>query len=98
MDFPFCILKVLLITKFYEIVYSSVNSKFFAQVLFHKTSHMRSLEKIKLSQYGEITLSLTDIGKSYPVRKFLKSQIYRLTLFAIISEYTVYLSLVIVLS
>ena len=31
---------------------------------------MRSFVKIKPSRIGDITLSVTDIGKSYPVRDF----------------------------
>ena len=43
---------------------------------------MRSFVKIKSLQNGEITLLFTDIGKSYPSRKFLAWQIRLLTLFA----------------
>ena len=37
---------------------------------------------IKLSQNGEITLSFTDVGKSYPSHEFLMRQVCLLTLFA----------------
>ena len=47
----------------------------FARVLFS------SFVKMKSSQYGEITLSFTDIGKSCPSRQFLALQICLLTLF-----------------
>ena len=43
---------------------------------------MRSFVKIKSSRNREITLSITDIGKSCPFREFLTSQIRLLTLFA----------------
>ena len=43
---------------------------------------MRSFVKIKFSQYGEITLSFTDIGKSFPSCEFLTSQISLLMLYA----------------
>ena len=33
---------------------------------------MPSFVKIKSSRNGEITLSFTDVGKSYPSREFLK--------------------------
>ena len=36
---------------------------------------MQSFVKIKPSRNGKITLSFTDIGKSYPSREFLTSQI-----------------------
>ena len=45
--------------------------------------------KIKSSQNREITQSFNDIGKSWPSREFLASQICLLTLFAKISEFTV---------
>ena len=62
--------------------YYTVNSEIFARVYFRETSHMRSFVKIKLSQYGEIFLSFTDIGKSCPGREILTWQICLLTLFA----------------
>ena len=43
---------------------------------------MRSFMKIKSSRIEEITLSVTDIGKSCACREFSTSQIYVLTLFA----------------
>ena len=43
---------------------------------------MQSFVKIKSSQSREITLSITDIGKSCPSREFLTSQVCLLTLFA----------------
>ena len=43
---------------------------------------MRSFVKIKSSRNGEITLSFTDLGKSYHSREFLTSQICLVTLFA----------------
>ena len=43
---------------------------------------MRSFVKMKLSRYGEITLSFTDIGKSFLFHEFLASQICFLKLFA----------------
>ena len=46
---------------------------------------MRSFVKIKFSRNDDITLSTTDIGKSYHSRKFLWSQVCLLTLFAKIS-------------
>ena len=54
---------------------------------FRETSHNKNTR--------EITLALTDIGKSYPSREFFTSQICLLTLFAKIkfaniSEFTVY--------
>ena len=56
---------------------------------------MRSFVKIKSSRNGEITLSFTDIGKSYPSRDFLMSQICfnairENKILAKISEFTVY--------
>ena len=42
---------------------------------------MRSLVKIKSSRIGEITLPLTDVGKSRPCHDFLTSKICVLTLF-----------------
>ena len=43
---------------------------------------MRSLVKIKSLRFRAITLYFTDKGKSYPIRKFLISQICLLSLFA----------------
>ena len=43
--------------------------------------------KLKSSQNGEITLLLTDVGKSCPSHKFLTSQICLLTLFVKIKFY-----------
>ena len=43
---------------------------------------MRSFRKIKSLRNAEISLLLTDIGKSCPSREFLASQICYLTLFA----------------
>ena len=43
---------------------------------------MRSFVKMKSSQNGEITLSITDIGKSCSSREFLAPQECLLTLFA----------------
>ena len=43
---------------------------------------MRSFMKIKSSRNGEIIMSFTDIGKSYPIREFKTSQICLFTLFA----------------
>ena len=43
---------------------------------------MRSFVKTKSSRNGEITLSTTDIGKSYPCSEFFRSQVCLLTLFA----------------
>ena len=47
---------------------------------------MRSLVKIKSSQNGKITLSLTDIVKSYTSCEFLALKICYLTLFAKINS------------
>ena len=55
--------------------------KFSRGFCFRETSHMRSLVKIKSSRIGEITLPLTDMGKSRPCRDFLTSKICGLTLF-----------------
>ena len=43
---------------------------------------MRSSVKIKSSQKGEITVSTTDIGESYPGREIFQSKVCLLTLFA----------------
>ena len=43
---------------------------------------MRSFVKIRSSQNGEITLSTTDIGKSYPSHEIFRLQVCLLTLFA----------------
>ena len=43
---------------------------------------MRSFAKIKSSRNAEITLSFTNIHKSWPYHEFLASQICLLTLFA----------------
>ena len=43
---------------------------------------MQSLVKMKSLLNREITLLITDIGKSCPSRKFLTSQVCLLTLFA----------------
>ena len=43
---------------------------------------MRSFVKMKSSRNREITLSITDIGKSCHSREFLTSYVYLLTLFA----------------
>ena len=51
---------------------------------------MRSFMKIKSLQNGEIIPLFTDIGKSYPSRKFQTSQISVLTPFAKISRFTVF--------
>ena len=69
--------------------------KFSRGVYFRETSHMRSFVKIKCSRNIEITLSFTDIRKSYPSREFLASEICLLMLFAKkilakISGFTVY--------
>ena len=50
---------------------------------------MRSFVKLKNPRNDEITLSFTDIGKSCLSRDFFMSQIWLLTLFAKISEFTV---------
>ena len=50
---------------------------------------MRSFVKRKYSRNGEITLKVTDIGKSCPSQEFLRSQICLLTLCAKIFEFTV---------
>ena len=49
----------------------TVNSEIFPKILF-----LRNFASVKLkpSQNGEITLSLTDVGKSCPSRDFLTSQ------------------------
>ena len=60
----------------------TVNSEIFAKVYFRETSLMRSFAELKSSQNGEVTLSLTDIGKSCPSREFKTSLICILTLFA----------------
>ena len=49
---------------------------------------MRNFPKIKPSQNGKITLSLTDIGKSCPTHKTLMSQICILTLLVKINFFT----------
>ena len=54
---------------------------------------MRSFVKIQSSRNGEITLSLTDIGKSCPSHDFLTSQICVLTLFAKIKLSRTFLNL-----
>ena len=59
----------------------TVNSKIFARVKFHETSHLRSFMKIKPSGNAEITQSVTDIGKSCPSGEFLALQICLLMLF-----------------
>ena len=43
---------------------------------------MRSSMKIKSLRNGKITLSTTDIGKSYPSSETFQSQVCLLTLFA----------------
>ena len=43
---------------------------------------MQSVVKIESSRNGEITLSITDIGKSCTSREFLEPQEHLLTLFA----------------
>ena len=58
----------------------TVNSEFFARVYFRETSHKRSFVKTKFSRNGEITLSITDIGKTCPSGEFLTSQVCLLTL------------------
>ena len=50
---------------------TTVNSVIFARVLF---SHIRSFAKIKSSLNGEITLSITDIGKSCKSRDFIAAR------------------------
>ena len=59
---------------------------------------MQSFVKIKSSQNGEITLSTTDIGQSYPSHEIFRLQVCLLTLFVKIKfsrkfpdlQYTVY--------
>ena len=46
----------------------TVNSEIFERIYFRETSHMQSFVK-KSSRNGEITLSITDIGKSCPSRE-----------------------------
>ena len=58
----------------------TVNSEIFARVLFSR-NFMRSFVKIKSSRNWEITLSITDIGKSCSGREFLAQQECLLTLF-----------------
>ena len=53
-----------------EIVSNTVNSKFSREFYFHETLHMQSYMKIKSSRNGDITLSVTDIGKSSLVANF----------------------------
>ena len=50
---------------------------------------MRSFVKIKSSRNGEINLSTTDMGKSYPSSEIFGSQVCLLTLFTKISGFTV---------
>ena len=57
----------------------TVNSEIFARVYIRETSQFR---EIKSSRNGKITLSFTDIGKSYLSLNFLTSQICLLTLLA----------------
>ena len=56
--------------------------KFSRGFYFRETSHMRSFVKIESSPNGEITLSITDLGKSSTSREFLAPQNCLLTLFA----------------
>ena len=50
---------------------------------------LRSFVKIKSLRNGEITLSITEIGKSYPSREIFRSHVCFKTLFAKISGFTV---------
>ena len=57
------------------IIYSKLteyckSGNFWEGINFCKTSHLQSFVKIKSSRNGELILSLTDIGKSCPSRKF----------------------------
>ena len=52
----------------------TVNSEIFARVYFRETSHMRSFAKIKPSRKSENSLSLSDEGKSYRSREFLRGK------------------------
>ena len=53
----------------------TVNSEIFVRVYFRKTSNMRSFVKRKPPRNDEITLSVTDIGKSCLSREILTSLI-----------------------
>ena len=72
----------------------TVKLEIFSRVLFSQNfAYAKFLENrlIKSSRNGQTTLSLTDIGKSCPSSsEFLRPQICLLTLFAKISEFTVY--------
>ena len=48
----------------------TVNSELFARFYFRETSQIRSFVRIKHSQNGEITLSVSDVGKSCSSREF----------------------------
>ena len=48
----------------------TINSEIFARVYIRETLHIRIIREIKSSRNGEITLSLTEIGKSCHSRKF----------------------------
>ena len=60
----------------------TVNSEIFARVLFSRNFACAKLRKVKSSRNGYITLSTTDIGKSYPSSEIFRSQICLLTIFA----------------
>ena len=51
--------------------------------------HMQTFVKLKSSRIGEITLSITDIGKSCTSREFLVPLEYLLTLFGKIYRFAV---------
>ena len=62
--------------------FDTVNSEISRGFYFRETSHMRSFVKMKTSRNGEITLSATDMGKSYPSSEIFRSQVCLLMLIA----------------
>ena len=61
---------------------NTVNSEIFARVLFSRNFAYAKFRENKSWRIGEITLSTTDIGKSYPCSEIFRSQVCLLTLFA----------------
>ena len=63
-------------------IYTTVNSEIFARVLFSLNFAYAKFREIKSSRNAEITLSTTDMRKSYPSSEMFQSPVCLLTLFA----------------
>ena len=67
-------------------IWDTVNSEIFAKVLFSRNFTDAKFRENKTSRKGQITLSLTGVGKSCPSREFWMYKMRLLALFAKMSN------------